>query len=104
MFQKTQVAQITAGAQGMESRIGRGIHPRLLPPGEAELAGTGCPPLVTLGGLLRGQASLSSFAPGKPAGTPVLIAAAQPVTTPEVTRRQLSLGRGKEGGRPTGPC
>lgn len=74
--QKPRYSRSLRVPRGRRAGSDRASSPRLLPPEEAELAGMACSPLVTVGVLLRGQVSLSSFAQGKVAGTPVFIAAA----------------------------
>jgi len=82
--------------RSLRGRRERRAGPDIQPPEEAEPAGVACHPPGTVGGLPKGRANLSSFAQGKVAGTPVLMAAAWSVMASEMTQRQLSHGRGKD--------
>lgn len=71
MFQKAELAHVTAGLLGMESRLRRGIQPQAPASNRDWTCRDGVSPIGDCG-LLRGQVSLSSFSGKKVAGTPAL--------------------------------
>lgn len=97
MFQKAELAHVTAGVLGMEGRTGWTFSPRLLPPTETELAGMECHPLVTVACWEDRWvwANLSSFS-GENSCTPMLRAAVWSVMTAEVKKAKYTEDRASQ--------